>query len=356
LLAFLGTTLWFNRGLTSYWSGLESARLGDWSSAAEHLCQAAQVNQGKTFYAHQCSLAQAHAAYQHGDDPARLASAVEVERQALTIDPYWYVHWANLASYEWQLGQRQEALEHMRQAAEMAPTQPLLWLNLAWMDEQQGFAWQAARHYRTVLCRNPYYRDTLYFAASPVFQAAAELPCQPEDNLPANDSSAHQLWNAWQALQSGNLDASRQYIQRLAGLHPKNPSPYAYLARFHAASGDLSQADQALKTAFFVYEDSTLVQLAAAVLAQAHGDQASVLEHASRLFELIESSTLSKSYYLPAYLSHALPTDLSPYLKSANLTAESYQLLRDLAEELEAQGNDTRAMRLHRFLNYQSIP
>ncbi len=64
--------------------------------------------------------------------------------KALEKDPYWYVHWANLASYEWQLGQREAAVEHMQQAAEMAPTRPFIQVNLAWMQEQMGDTRQAA--------------------------------------------------------------------------------------------------------------------------------------------------------------------------------------------------------------------
>ena len=167
---------------STYMTAVEAAEIGDWYTARESICKAADATQSATFLGFQCALANARLAYESGDTEM-LKSALEVQRKTIGTDPYWYVHWANLASYEWQNGEIDLALEHMEKVAEMAPQRSILWLNLAWMQERVGKNTEALRNYNRVYCLAPEVKNSLFYQGTTLRQSALEISCSEEFNI-----------------------------------------------------------------------------------------------------------------------------------------------------------------------------
>jgi Tfp pilus assembly protein PilF/O-antigen ligase len=317
---------------SSFGQGLNAAQKGDWKPAAESICRAAQENLNNTFYIFQCSLAQAHLAEKNGE-PQALQSALTFQRAGLDRDPYWYIHWANLASYQWQMGDRLQAVQDMQKAADLAPQRSFLWLNLGWMEEQLNRPRDAQAHYHIALCLNLWYQKTIFFVKTPLRQLALSGECPAGFDVLAKDQALRFFWQGLTALEANNLPAAERLFQLSIQAKDLNSLAYAYLGLVHMRSNQPDQAWQDIQTALLINDSSSVVLLAAAQVTQSQGKNAQAMAYLSRVFDLISLPDYSILYYGNAYQSSSLPTDLSPFFVTP-LTPDTQESLLRLADYL----------------------
>ena len=236
LIGFSFVALVYLYGSLIYSRGVKAASNGNWQNAQQEICAAARANPSKSFYNFQCSLASAFTAYQE-NDPQALHSAIHFQQKGLEQDPFWYMHWANLASYEWQVGKYEQAIEHMQKAVNLAPAKDFLWLNLAWMQENSGLLDQAKQNYHITLCLNPWYQETSLFAQSELFQSVQGMDCPDHMNAAEKNAYNQNLWEGWMALKSDDLSHAESFFQQAIITNPNNPVAYSYLARVHQQEG-----------------------------------------------------------------------------------------------------------------------
>jgi O-antigen ligase/tetratricopeptide (TPR) repeat protein len=350
-----GAMLYTMRGAFSYWNGLIITYTNGLPEAKNDLCKAAINHPEMTYYSFQCSLANAFVAYEQADSQA-LQSAATIQSNALDLDPYWYVHWANLASYEWQQGNHNLAMQHMNRAASMAPNMPFLWLNLAWMEEQSGDQAAAQKHYLTAICMNPWYRDYPFFQQTSPRSKALQSECPKEIDTLSNKPDQKYLWEGWQALQANDFVIAEEKLQLARTANPQSPLSYALLGLIHQKNGEIGMAWREVQTALFLDSGSARVFLTAAEIARDQGDEAQALEYISQAFTVLRNPMFSRRYYLVAYHSPNLSTDLSPYLLKIGLLPDIREPFLYLAESLRVEGNISASREIIQWVERNSFP
>jgi tetratricopeptide (TPR) repeat protein len=349
ILCVVGTIGYF-QGLSNYSKGKAAAGNGDWQTARTELCIAAETNTGNSYYATQCSLANAHIAAVEGDQ-RYLAAARSYQLRALAINPNWYLDWANLASYEWQLGEHESAIEHMRKATEMAPRRTFLWLNLALVAEAAGYQSEAKEAYQVVYCQIPQYSESTHFEDSTIFKQAVEAGCPSRDTPPRSDNTFNPVWRDLSEISSSDLEKEEASAQRSVQNYPHAGVTHANLARIHYQQGKYEQAHEEIETALFMENQSVPAQLAAAQIAFAEGDDEIGYEHLATAFRSLEMSNISGRYYLLAYHDWGMSTDSSPYLRTVLLSEETVSAFSRLADYLEQNGDKDLSIRVNQWLN-----
>jgi tetratricopeptide (TPR) repeat protein len=338
------------RGAPQLGEGFQAAKTGDWATAQGEICRAASSNREKTFYAFQCSLASAFVSIE-SKDPEALQIAVDMQRQALEKDPYWYMHWANLASYEWQLGEYQLALEHMRKVVEMAPNRLVFLLNLGWMEEYLGQDTEALEHYRIVICLDPGLRYRDFFDQTALRREALHGDCPPEYDTLANSEYQRAFWDGIAALRAGELESAERHLQRAIQLNPHGSLSYAYLGETRQMSGRSEAAWRDVQTALYINDKSAANYLIAAQIARAQGKDSQAVEYISKAYDLIMTSNYSLDYYVRTYRYIGLPTDFSPYIFRTSLSAKTQDAFLYLAKHLQENGETEKAQEIHRWMD-----
>jgi tetratricopeptide (TPR) repeat protein len=341
--------VYVTHGGSQYWRGLQFAYQDDWQSAREHVCQAYRENPNKTFYGFQCSLTHAILAYQNNDEQA-LRAALEIQQQALDKDPYWYLHWANLASYEWALGEHDLALDHMRKAADMAPNMTFLDLNLGWMEEQSGFQQRALKHYQSIACKHPSFLNSVY-AKQTLFRQQMNLEkCPSEYANEEENSYESSLRKGTLALDVGDLATAEEQFKLAIQESPHSSVPYTYLAFVQQRKGNEEKAWNSIQTSLFVNESSTWTNLIASQIAREQGKVNEELEYLYHSYQLYSNPVLSRRPYLGLYRGVNLPTDRSPFLVESGPPAESYDLFLELVDQRQRQGEIDKAREVSEWL------
>jgi Flp pilus assembly protein TadD len=338
------------QGKNHYHDGIRAGENGDWTLAKQEICQAAQNNPGKSLYQFQCALANAYLAYQNKDE-LTINAALEAQNAGLSLDPYWYIHWANLASYEWQVGEKEKAIEHMRKATIMAPKIAILWVNLAWMEEQLGQADLALDDYQVALCLNPWYKDTIFFNESKIFQNAGELGCE-EIKIKLTSYNKN-MWQGWLALKNRNFQVAEEYFKKANLENNQSPEPYSYMAVLHQLQGNNEQAQKEIQTAFYISNQYNSNYWNAAKIATLQGDNELARENLIAYFNLVLKTNLSKNYYPVAYRDVYMQRDLSPYLLTHLLTPEREQALNELIDWFKEQEDFESVTKLELLLRFQ---
>ena len=342
ILACLGGMLIWTAGAAQFWEGWTDAWRGERQAAQESICRAAQANPGKTYYGFQCSLAMANLAFETNDLQV-LQAATELHKSTLERDPYWYLHWVNLASYEWQLGNHEEAVSQMRKATEMAPRVAWTWLNLGWMEEQLGRADPAAIHYRKAVCLSPWYRESPLFEGTGLRRQALQADCSAGGNTLSSAPVGGYSWSGWSALKSGEVETAVQAFERAIQADPRDPLPYALLGLAHQQAGENEQAWKDIRTAIFISSPSARVYFAAAQVAYSQGKEGQAAEYLSTAYDLLTHPQTSQRYYLAAYHQVNPPSDTSPYTVRTGLPPELRALLLKWVERLQGQGQADKA-------------
>jgi len=346
--------VYLNRGTILYWEGRSAAAKWDWYSARSKLCQAADLSPNNALYFSQCSLANAYLA-KLNQDPDALIKAKEYQDRVIELDPNWYIHWANLSSYEWQLGDYDAAISHMQKAVDMAPNHTFLLVGLAWMLEVSGNTAQAFEYYHAVYCRNPGYQKTILFHESAIFPEVAKEECPGGFSGQPGESFTDILRAGHQSLKAGNYTEAKHHYLRAIPANIQSGAPYAYLALVSYLSGDFQQSDKELQTAFHIEKDTVTNHEIAARIAFEKGNLSQGYEHLFESVLIRQNTSLSRKYYSYAYHEMGLPSDLSPYFPRT-LGVEQLKLFKQLAAYLSEEGDLKKYQQVVQWLEIMNTP
>ena len=352
VLVYLVGMVYVARGDSQYWQGYLSAREGNWKQAQETICQAARQNPQKTYFGFQCSLAKSYYAQQTRNDlvafSGYLNSALNTQEEYLANDPHWYIHWANLASYESALGNSEEAAIHLSRAAEMAPNIDLMPLNQAWMAEQSGETDEALDRYQKHACGNPFSLETVFFRqGTPLRRHISLDACQASS---ASNIAYNNLWQGYQAIKSGDPAAAEAILLREVRANPFNANAYAFLALAQQELGKEREAWVNAQTAPFVNDESTWGLIFSAQVALEQDRQKSGMEWLWRAYQLMRYPNYTKHMALAMYRTQPLPGDISPFLVLSGPPSDSEVLFIQLADHLRSLGKDHEARDLIEWL------
>ena len=271
-------------------------------------------------------------------------NAISSLENGLNKDPYWPVHWANLAMLEWEGEKESRAINHMRRALEAAPRNPLFALNLGWMEEQLGNENEAINAYRQAFQLDPWMTRTLFSFATSLRKTSAE-----EQASYLYDISA--LWKGLVALDDGNPEDARNHFERAIMFESRNAQAYASLALAYQLLGNTEQAWKNVQIAIFVESSSPYVQHTAGRIAYQQGREPEAIEYFDRAFSLIQNKSYSVDYYGGVYRKAHLATDLVPQFRRADLTPEMAEDFYILAEYWAQNGNDEKAAEILDFIS-----
>ena len=350
LLVGSGGRVLSERNSLQYWDGRSAAAEWDWSSARQKICSLADLNPDNAFYSFQCSLANAYFAKIY-DDHNALEDAFNYQNRALKLDPNWYIHWANLSSYEWQLGEHETAINHMEKALEMAPNRTFLLVSLGWMLEQSGEKEQAFHFYQDAYCRNPGYRGTQLFHESSTFHDVVKIDCPKNDN---RQGFVDRMWAGHQALADGDFVGAEKHYENAIPAAIQSGAPYAYLALVHDQAGQIDQSKRDLKTAFLIENNSSEINEIAGKIALGKGNLSEGYDHLYEAFLIRQNYTFSRLYYGFAYFETGLPSDTSPYIPYT-MNIELRGLYEQLAAYLADQGEDQKSNQVLQWLKVTTI-
>jgi O-antigen ligase/Tfp pilus assembly protein PilF len=343
------------RGARDYQAGRAAAIAADWELASRKVCQAAAANPQNSFYQFQCSLTLTWLARDTGSSQY-LEQAYKVQELALQKDPFWYLHWANLAVLEWQMGDAQSAVGHMQKAAEMAPKQAFLWIQLAWMERQVGQDRLALEHDLQAVCLNPSILETAYYSGSQVQNIANTRGCQGDFSSYENSDTGLLYRESKAALESGNYTAASASLGKIKRISPNFSDAYALQAYIDQKTGKPERAWKELQTAFLTQGRSPETLLIASLVAREQGREKEATDYLIQAFEMVKNPLLSYHYYFEAYRSMGLPTDLSPFL-ATRLEMDPIMLdaFTGLARYYDQTGQAEKAQEVMAWLNQPLI-
>ncbi len=323
-----------------------------WSEANQELCQYTQKNPAYTYNSFQCGLINAIVSF-NNNDKSKLLAAIDYTRSGLERDPYWFLHWANLASYEWQLGKTNLAIEHLLIATDFDPYRDFLWLNLGIMLENIGQDHEAITAYGKAVCLNPWYKESYIIEKSPLYEKTMSFGCK-DALLPDTTEKKHRmtLWESREAYLAGEIIGSENLIFQSLNEAASNPLAYAYLAQLAFENGDIGRSKSYIDTAIFISNNQPEVLLIAGILYRHFGDEDLGYEYLKKSYYEYRYRRYSNGYYADAYRQYSLPVDVSPYLYIGDLTEENVDTFTDLIEYLETNDNSKLANDIRQWLDW----
>ena len=323
------------KGFTLYSNGMNAAKDGDWSTARDEICTVAEDNESFTLFDFQCSLASAMISFQTSDEQI-LESAIHFQREGLDKDPYWAIHWSNLASYEWEKGNKTEALILMRKAVNNIPIDSMLQLNLGWMEEELGHQEEAKDAYRSAIVLNPWFRESIFFTKNTLRSEVLETSSiYTYDDRPFVRS----YWEGWRAYLAGDfVEAEKQFYLTIR-YNPNLGDAYAALGLIQQKMGRPDPAWNNIKTALFINKSSFWTLYLSYKVAMGQGKYSVSMKYLTDAFNLLQNSNGSFKYYDAAYGMEFLPIDKSPYLLQWALSPQMIKDFQGLASYYRQHGD-----------------
>ncbi|NIM93356.1 MAG: hypothetical protein GTO18_06560 [Anaerolineales bacterium] len=334
VVILIAGSIYTTLGATDYWDGVNAGREGDWEIAAEELCGAYDKQSSVTLHGFQCSLAHAQL-YHLTSDPESLQEAITIQREALDNDPYWPIHWANLATYQWTSVDQAAAIEHMQQALDLAPNNPTFALNLALMKENIGDTEGAIDAYLSALKINSSLQLTDSFISSPLAKEAVDRYYQN----PPNAGAASPTLNGLRALSSNQFKEAEALFMQAIDANPADARAYAGLALVDQQFGRSDEAQYHAQVATFLNSTSPHIQHAAGLVALQQGREKTAYRYFQRAFDLVEDRSYSPSYYYRTYNRFFLASDLAHQMRRGDLTPEMIESFNLLAQYHEENGD-----------------
>jgi len=340
-------------GTSKFSRGVEAARQGDWMLARENICEAFDQNPNNTFWGFQCGLTNAYIAYQT-DDKQAIIEAVKFQRKSLAKDPYWYVHWANLASYEWEKGDYESAITHMKRAVNMAPKNSFLLINLGWMEEKSGNLEKATFAYRQALCLNPWYEDSIFIEQSFMRNEIHEEECRNEATL--YHTYIENLLQGWNSLRALDYVSAESYFNQAIHLTTNNSIARASQGYLLEQTGKSAEAWINIQQALLLDSASYQTIQISAMVARDQGRKKEARDLLIKSLSLVWNTNLSKIFYITAYHYNYLPTDLSPFLIRPGINHEFMENYYWLEENYLKNNELTEYYQLNKFIERNILP
>jgi len=337
------------RGSNLYFNGVQLARDKQWEEGTSLICQAADGNLQPSLYDFQCGLAEATLAMRK-EENNRVVSAAYHIRRGLDHDPFWPVHWANLAALEWSMGHHSKGLELMEKAVDLAPRNSTFALNLGWMYQQIGNTDAARSAYRQAILVDPWLIGT----TTNKMNIGQILDVDElADEIERSDTRSDFSWRGWRALREGRIDDANKHFTSAILANPRSVDAYSGLALVYLKSNDLSNAERMAKLALLINTFSPRAHLAAGRISHEIGDEAQAMGHFLQMFHLISARNKSSGYYENTYSKSYLPFDLVPQLRQSIISEEMLEDLERLVEYLEELGEEDDAREIMNWLNNQ---
>jgi tetratricopeptide (TPR) repeat protein/O-antigen ligase len=240
----------------AYWpfiQGVQLANQGQWAQAAVLIDKAASLDPYLAFYRLQSG-------YVHGrlaaEEPAHLEQAVEQYERGITLEPYYSLNHANLASLYWQAGREEEALQQMQAAINLAPGESLYHLNLGYYYERLGFNEDATREYQLFLTKKPDLVEGGYWRQTPLRQQSVEKwkEANPKPTIPSSPRSYGDYARlGWQELGQKQYEKALAAFQMALSLNDAQIEAYHGLGATYMALGEHEQAEYYLQAALNIF-------------------------------------------------------------------------------------------------------
>jgi putative inorganic carbon (HCO3(-)) transporter len=318
--------------------GVEDAYREDWVSARDSICEASNVDLLNTLLDFQCGLANAYVAYSESDAEG-MDQAILYTTRGLAADPFWYVHWANLASYEWERGNNSEALLYMRRAVDASPRDATMQLNLAWMEEKLGNPKSAVNSYNKAICLYPWLIDNIYLNHSSLLTEFVNSDCPEEYDYSLLKTENEYLIEGWIAFRSNDFEKAKIELHQALGENPHAALAYVYLGLIEQRNGNFQEAWRNVKTSLYLNNNSLQILLIASQIAFEQEKKLEAIELLDKAFSIYLSHNNSEKFYYSAYREEYLPVDRSPFLRRIDLTSDILEGFRKLAEYHKTVGD-----------------
>jgi tetratricopeptide (TPR) repeat protein len=300
-------------GASDYWNGIEAGRDGDWQTAADEICRANSKQPRITLYGFQCSISHAQL-YDLTKDPKHLQDALQVQRDAIAIDPYWPIHWANLSVLEWESGEKENAVAHMMMALNRGPKNTTIALNLALMEEALGRDEVAVGLYLQALELDPWLQFRQLYSESGLASKALE-----QFEL---DQTIFSDWELLIAAQTANrkgefLKALDKFKQALAA-NPLESRAIAGIAQSELHLGQINDARRDIQIALFIGGSNPEFPIIAGEIALEQDRNSEAQDFFNQAHNQIMNIQYSSAYYYRSYYRYFLSSDLVPQITLAN--------------------------------------
>jgi tetratricopeptide (TPR) repeat protein len=343
LLFFLVGSVYISVGSSNYWDGNTAGRNGDWETATAEICYTYEKRPEISLYGFQCSLALAQL-YYRTEDPNDLQDSLRIQREAIERDPYWPIHWANLAVLEWENGEFDSALINMQNALDLAPMNPTIAINLAWMEGVRGNQEAAITASFQALNADPWLQFDTAFETSPVAKEALER-FRHEEN---HDAPWFLAVQGWKSLMDDQWTIARDTFLETIQNNPTEGLAYAGLGYAYLQLGQGKEVNTNIDIATFMKSSSLLVLHTAGAIAQQQGQNEDALQYFQSAFDQIENMSYSSSFYNRTYYRFFLPSDLVPQMRRGGLTAEMFDSLQLLAQHYDENGEPELALEIRK--------
>ena len=335
MAVYLIGSIYTLRGSRLYFNGVQLARGNQWEEGTSKICQAADGNTLLTLFDFQCGLAEATSAMRL-EENNRVFSAVFHIRRGLNHDPFWPVHWANLAALEWSIGHRSKGLEVMEKAVDLAPRNSTFNLNLGWMYEQTGNPDAAQSAYQQAIFMDPWLIETI--------TDKRIIGQRIDTDRLIQTIMRYRSWSnpavGWSEFTKGRYEDAEYYFKLAIKVNPRNTAAYSGLALIYLKSNDLSNAERMAKLALLINGSSPKAHLAAGQVSFEKGDERQAMVHFMQMFNLMSTYNGSFAYYESTYFRTSLPFDLAPQVIQTLVSDEMIEVLERLMEYLEELGEE----------------
>jgi tetratricopeptide (TPR) repeat protein/O-antigen ligase len=349
IAVYLIGSIYTLRGSSLYFNGIQLAQDNQWEEGTAKICQAAEGNIQLTLFDFQCGLAEATMAMRQ-EENNRVASAAFHISRGLDHDPFWPVHWANLAALEWSMGHHSKGLELMEKAVDLAPRNSIFSMNLGWMYAQTGNTDAARSAYRQAFLLDPW----LIEAATDKLNIEQILDIDElAGEIERSDTRSNFTWRGWRALRDGRMDDANNHFTSAVLANPRSVDAYSGIALVLLESRELAGAEKMADLALLLDASSPRARLAAGLVALEMGNEVSAIDHFSQMFNLISTHNQSTAYYASAYFRTYLPFDRVPQMHQTLISEEILEALELLVGLLQEIGEEDDALEVMNWINNQ---
>jgi O-antigen ligase/tetratricopeptide (TPR) repeat protein len=341
LFGYVGS-IWFSvQGMNGHLDGIQRVWAGDWVAAHERLCSLADRYPQKTSYGFQCGLAGLKVFSEtNGQDV--LVTSLYAQRAAIQHDPYWPVHWANLAMLEWYSGNLQAGMNDMSKAIDLAPRYAIFWANLGWMKEAQAQTADAIWSYQKAFDANPWLQISPYFQESS-WRIEALNGWEPE-------IEKWKVLRAYSSYQDGEIaTAERILLEKLEDAWLDGDA-HALWGVLLQEKGDAHGAWKHVQIALLL-DSSPRVLGWAAHVARLQGKEELAANYLQDAFRQLAQGIRTRGYVALVYHHLALPFDQAPQLIRPDITPELVADFKWLDEYYQRNGSQVKAEEIQTWLN-----
>jgi tetratricopeptide (TPR) repeat protein len=297
------------------------------TQSIEAICDQATSHNHISYYQFACGRALAEEGYRSGDR-RKLMEAIEHINKGLATDPYWPIHWANLAALEWEIGNEQDALIHMETALASAPDFPIFDINFGWMLEQSGDFDQAYEYYSKAISADPLILDGSIFKQTD-FQPDS---VSAEQILPTNFEANNDALRGWYYAKLQEWDHAREEFDRAVIINPAHALARSGLALLDLHASSINTSEVHSNIALNSRGSNPMIYFVAGKVSLEQGDVVEAMSLFERAYDLYSSQTYSDRYYKVVYRLDYIAPETVPQLKSVFISEDTFKAFFALAE------------------------